>query len=93
MRLFGRIIRGLVLALVMFITAIVFWLSLSPPALLLVGTGYAAKIVCSNVFLAGREPEVVLAWMCRRPAILCSSWSMSMWTGMREPLPRAFWEQ
>lgn len=61
MRLFGRIIRGLVLALVMFITAIVFWLSFSPPALLLVGTGYAAKIVCSNVFLAGREPEEVLA--------------------------------
>ncbi|ATN34879.1 6-aminohexanoate hydrolase [Rhizobium sp. ACO-34A] len=61
MRLFGRIIRGLVLALVMFITAIVFWLSFSPPALLLVGTGYAAKIVCSNVFLASRDPEEVLA--------------------------------
>lgn len=61
MRLFGRIIRGLVLALVMFITAIVFWLSFSPPALLLVGTGYAAKIVCSNVFLASREPGEVLA--------------------------------
>ncbi|WP_113447346.1 serine hydrolase domain-containing protein [Rhizobium cremeum] len=61
MRLFGRIIRGLVLAVVMLVTALVFWLSFSPPALLRVGTGYAAKIVCSNVFLAGRDPENVLA--------------------------------
>nr|CAD6411740.1 6-aminohexanoate hydrolase [Rhizobium sp. Q54] len=37
------------------------WLILAPPALLRVGAGYTAKIVCSNVFLAGRDPEEVLA--------------------------------
>ncbi|WOS61541.1 serine hydrolase domain-containing protein [Sinorhizobium fredii] len=37
------------------------WLAFFPPELLKVGDGYAAKIVCSNVFLAGREPEAVLA--------------------------------
>ncbi|ODR88208.1 serine hydrolase domain-containing protein [Sinorhizobium alkalisoli] len=37
------------------------WLALYPPELLKVGDGYAAKIVCSNVFLAGRDPQEVLA--------------------------------
>ncbi|OLP56517.1 6-aminohexanoate hydrolase [Rhizobium rhizosphaerae] len=37
------------------------WLAAAPPELLLVGDGYAAKIVCSNVFLAGREAGDVLA--------------------------------
>lgn len=37
------------------------WLIVSPPALLSVGTGYAAKTVCSNVFVAGRDPAEVLA--------------------------------
>ncbi|MDH4439229.1 MAG: serine hydrolase [Rhizobium sp.] len=37
------------------------WLLLAPPALLRVGTGYAAKIVCSNVFIAGRDAGDVLA--------------------------------
>lgn len=37
------------------------WLIVSPPALLSVGSGYAAKIVCSNVFIAGRDPDEVLA--------------------------------
>ena len=55
MRIFVRLIRGLLLVLVMAVTALVAWLSLSPPELLKVGTGYAAKIVCSNVFLAGRD--------------------------------------
>lgn len=31
-----------------------------PPELLRVGTGYAAKIVCSNVFIAGRDADEVL---------------------------------
>jgi CubicO group peptidase (beta-lactamase class C family) len=37
------------------------WLYLAPPALLQVGSGYAAKIVCSNVFIANRDPQEVLA--------------------------------
>ena len=31
-----------------------------PPELLRVGTGYAAKIICSNVFIAGRDAHEVL---------------------------------
>lgn len=31
-----------------------------PPDLLRVGTGYAAKIICSNVFIAGRDADAVL---------------------------------
>lgn len=37
------------------------WIIVSPPALLSVGSGYAAKIVCSNVFISGRDPQAVLA--------------------------------
>ncbi|OYR14466.1 beta-lactamase family protein [Brucella rhizosphaerae] len=40
---------------------IVLWLGFRPPELLKVGTGYAAKIVCSNVFLANRDAQAVLA--------------------------------
>ncbi|MFA7415855.1 MAG: serine hydrolase [Rhizobium sp.] len=61
MRAVARVAKGMVLAIIMALTAIVVWLSLAPPELLRVGTGYAAKIVCSNVFLAGRDADVVLA--------------------------------
>ncbi|CDN54454.1 Penicillin-binding protein, beta-lactamase class C [Neorhizobium galegae bv. officinalis bv. officinalis str. HAMBI 1141] len=37
------------------------WLYTSPPELLRVGSGYSAKMVCSNVFLAGRDSDEVLA--------------------------------
>lgn len=37
------------------------WLHTNPPELLRIGTGYAAKIVCSNAFIAGRDPGGVLA--------------------------------
>ncbi|OLP44485.1 serine hydrolase domain-containing protein [Rhizobium oryziradicis] len=36
------------------------WLAVAPPEILRVGTGYAAKIVCSNVFIAHRDPDTVL---------------------------------
>jgi CubicO group peptidase (beta-lactamase class C family) len=36
------------------------WLYVFPPDLFRVGSGYAAKIVCSNVFIAGRDPQQVL---------------------------------
>ncbi len=36
------------------------WILVFPPELLRVGTGYAAKIVCSNVFIAGRDADEVL---------------------------------
>lgn len=37
------------------------WLTLSPPDLLRVGSNFTAKTVCSNVFIAGRNPQEVLA--------------------------------
>ena len=43
------------------IAGVVGWLVLAPPELLRVGDGYAAKIVCSNVFIAGRDADTVLA--------------------------------
>jgi CubicO group peptidase (beta-lactamase class C family) len=42
------------------ILGIAAWLYVAPPALIRVGAGYAAKIVCSNVFLAGRDADEVL---------------------------------
>ncbi|PTM92072.1 serine hydrolase domain-containing protein [Mycoplana dimorpha] len=43
------------------------WLIARPPELLSVGSGYAAKIVCSNVFIAGRDPDAVLALDVQAP--------------------------
>src|SRR5690606_24732046 len=48
------------------------WLVFLPPNLLRVGSGYAAKIVCSNVFLAGRDPDEVLAIDVQAPGLRCS---------------------
>jgi hypothetical protein len=36
-------------------------LAVRPPELLKVGANYGAKIVCSNVFIAGRDAQAVLA--------------------------------
>lgn len=53
--------------LLLAILAVIFWLGFRPPELLKVGTGYAAKIVCSNVFLANRDPQEVLALDVQAP--------------------------
>jgi len=37
------------------------WLIFSPPDLLLVATGYAANMVCANVFIAKRDADAVIA--------------------------------
>lgn len=36
------------------------WLGVAPPELLRVGANYSAKMICSNVVLANRDPEQVL---------------------------------
>lgn len=56
----ARAFKALTTALVFCSIGVTIWLYLAPPALLRVGTGYAAKIVCSNVFLAGRNSNEVL---------------------------------
>ncbi len=60
MRVVLRIVRGLALLVVLIVIGGGAWLAVSPPELLKVGNGYAAKIVCSNVFIAGRDPDAVL---------------------------------
>ena len=53
----------------MILIALVLGLWWKPPALLRVGANYSAKIVCSNVFLAGRDPEEVLRVDVQAPGI------------------------
>ena len=64
-RIFARIALGLVLLLLLLVIAL--WLK--PPDILRVGANYAAKIVCSNVFLAGRDPDEVLRTDVQAPGI------------------------
>lgn len=61
MRLFTRLLGALVALIVLAVAGLFGWLYAAPPELIRVGSGYAAKIVCSNVFIAGRDPEQVLA--------------------------------
>ena len=50
-----------VLALILVaVIGIAGWLYAAPPELIRVGSGYSAKIVCSNAFLTGRDPQQVL---------------------------------
>jgi Beta-lactamase class C and other penicillin binding proteins len=43
------------------------WLWISPPDLIRLGSSYAAKIICSNAFLAGRDPNEVLTLDVQAP--------------------------
>ena len=55
---------------VLFVAAVALaLLSVHPPALLRVGANYAAKIVCSNVFLAHRTPKDVLESDVQAPGV------------------------
>ena len=65
MKILRRIVRALLLLLIA--TALLLWLE--PPALLRVGANYSAKIVCSNVFLAARNPDQVLSLDVQAPGI------------------------
>jgi CubicO group peptidase (beta-lactamase class C family) len=64
-----KILRRILSALALLIVALVLLLWFKPPALLRVGADYSAKIVCSNVFLAGRDPEEVLRVDVQAPGI------------------------
>nr|WP_286194602.1 serine hydrolase [Agrobacterium sp. Ap1] len=54
------IFRRLAVFLLIVAIGIGLWIYFIPPNLLRVGSGYAAKIVCSNVFIAGRDSDVIL---------------------------------
>ncbi|MDX1742143.1 MAG: serine hydrolase [Ruegeria sp.] len=57
----GKAIRIFVGCFVGVAVVLVGYLLIFPPDLLRVGTNYSAKIVCSNVFIAGRDPDEVLS--------------------------------
>src|SRR5229473_1059550 len=65
-----KILRRTLGGLLLILIALVLFLWLRPPALLRVGANYSAKIVCSNVFLAGRDPEEVLRVDVQAPGIV-----------------------
>lgn len=46
--------------LVVAVVGVACWLAVAPPDLIRVASAYSAKIVCSNVFIAGRDPDEVL---------------------------------
>ena len=61
MRAVVKFIKWLVGLVVLAVVALFAWLYFAPPELIRVGSGYSAKIVCSNVFIAGRDAKEVLA--------------------------------
>ena len=70
-RAFPRLLLRLLLAIgaVLIILAIAAWtLIVNPPELLRIGAAYAAKTVCSNVFVAGRDSAGVLAQDVQAPS-------------------------
>ena len=66
---FGKILVRLGAALVLLIAALAFALWIKPPDLLRVGANYSAKIVCSNVFLADRDPNEVVVQDVQAPGV------------------------
>jgi len=61
MRFVVKIVKWMLGLVVLAIAALFAWLYFAPPELIRVGSGYSAKIVCSNVFIAGRDANEVLA--------------------------------
>src|SRR6202166_5428628 len=64
-----KVVRRIGIALVLLLLVLAFALWMKPPEILRVGADYSAKIVCSNVFLAGRDPDEVLRTDVQAPGI------------------------
>ncbi|MEM8974052.1 MAG: serine hydrolase [Pseudomonadota bacterium] len=62
-----KAIKWFILFLVIAVLGVLAYLLIAPPDILRVGTNYAAKMVCSNVFIAGRAPEDILATDVQAP--------------------------
>jgi CubicO group peptidase (beta-lactamase class C family) len=56
-----RLMKWVLRLFVLAVAAGGMWLYISPPDLIRVAAGYSAKMVCSNVFIAGRDAGQVLA--------------------------------
>ena len=64
-----RILSRIGIGLLLLVLTLLFALWLRPPDILRVGANYSAKIVCSNVFLAARDPDEVLRTDVQAPGI------------------------
>src|ERR1700704_2895878 len=64
-----KILKRTLSVLLLLIIVAMLWLWLKPPMLLRVGANYSAKIVCSNVFLAARDPKDVLSVDVQAPGV------------------------
>lgn len=67
MKLLKGILIGLTAIVVVGAVAAIVWLRQSPPNEVRVAVNYAAKVVCSNVFVAGRDADEVLATDVQAP--------------------------
>ncbi len=56
----NRLARRATWILALLLVIALLWLWVAPPNLVRVGAGYAAKIVCSSVFISGRDAHQVL---------------------------------
>lgn len=56
-----KALKWLIALVVLALAGIAGWLTVAPPDLIRVGTAYSAKVVCSNVFIAGRDADQVMA--------------------------------
>jgi hypothetical protein len=65
----SKILPRLAAAFALLLLACAFALWVRPPDLLRVGANYSAKIVCSNVFLAARDPDEVLRTDVQAPGV------------------------
>jgi hypothetical protein len=65
----SKILRRLAAAFGLLLLACAFALWVRPPDLLRVGANFSAKIVCSNVFLAARDPDEVLRTDVQAPGV------------------------
>ncbi len=64
-----KILLTAALGIVLLLLVLLLVLWVRPPDLLRVGANYSAKIVCSNVFLAGRDPDEVLRTDVQAPGV------------------------
>ena len=65
----AKLALRLALVLAVLLAVLTFALWLKPLEILRVGANYSAKIVCSNVFLAGRDPDEVLRIDVQAPGV------------------------
>jgi CubicO group peptidase (beta-lactamase class C family) len=64
-----KILLGSAITLVLLFLVLLFALWLKPPEVVRGAANYSAKIVCSNVFLAGRDPDEVLRVDVQAPGL------------------------